>query len=103
MSSSVCHLNARIIAVPGVICVIECSLEALHTWFSGLCRPSSTCVGVCVQTTIIRDGSGKSRGFGFVQFTSVDSVAIAVGASPHQLDADNRVRLFKQHCLGASG
>ena len=48
-------------------------------------------LGVCVQATIIRDGSGKSRGFGFVQFTSVDSVAVAVGASPHQLDADNRV------------
>ncbi|CDI76689.1 RNA binding motif-containing protein, putative [Eimeria acervulina] len=47
--------------------------------------------GSIEKTTIIRDGSGKSRGFGFVQFTSVDSVAIAVGASPHQLDADNRV------------
>lgn len=47
--------------------------------------------GSIEKATIIRDGSGKSRGFGFVQFTSVDSVAIAVGASPHQLDADNRV------------
>ncbi|CDJ53240.1 RNA binding motif-containing protein, putative [Eimeria brunetti] len=50
-----------------------------------------SCVGARIQATIIRDGTGKSRGFGFVQFTSVDSVAIAVGASPHQLDADNRV------------
>ncbi|CDJ43005.1 RNA binding motif-containing protein, putative [Eimeria tenella] len=47
--------------------------------------------GSIEKATIIRDGSGKSRGFGFVQFTSVDSVAVAVGASPHQLDADNRV------------
>ncbi|OEH78807.1 RNA binding motif-containing protein [Cyclospora cayetanensis] len=47
--------------------------------------------GSIEKATIIRDGSGKSRGFGFVQFTSVDSVALAVGASPHQLDSENKV------------
>lgn len=47
--------------------------------------------GSIEKVTVIRDGTGKSRGFGFVQFTNIDSVAVAVEASPHQLDADNRV------------
>lgn len=47
--------------------------------------------GSIEKASIIRDNTGKSRGFGFVQFTSVDSVALAVDASPHQLDPDNQV------------
>ncbi|KAL8271323.1 hypothetical protein Esti_004762 [Eimeria stiedai] len=47
--------------------------------------------GSIEKANVIRDATGKSRGFGFVQFTSVDSVTAAVEASPHQLDADNRV------------
>ncbi|KAL8424575.1 hypothetical protein Efla_003691 [Eimeria flavescens] len=47
--------------------------------------------GSIEKANVIRDATGKSRGFGFVQFTSVDSVAVAVDASPHQLDPDNRV------------
>ncbi|KAL8446004.1 hypothetical protein Emag_004856 [Eimeria magna] len=47
--------------------------------------------GSIEKANVIRDATGKSRGFGFVQFTSIESVAVAVEASPHQLDPDNRV------------
>lgn len=55
--------------------------------------------GSIEKANVIRDVTGKSRGFGFVQFTSVNSVAVAVEASPHQLDADNRVCFCAALCL----
>lgn len=53
---------------------------------SGVCTPR-----VVLQANVIRDETGRSRGFGFVLFLHEGSATAAVAASPHNLNEDNWV------------